>query len=203
MNKYSHITPTNRLIGFDLINKTPTIASTCTLISEKLTVEANKLNQYYDDIRFLLTGVIGLDTLNMDSSIKKGTLRDGAAYDYCSEYVHKPHKFLDRNSLYNKLSKAKNDQNFWKSLKTIDAIELDYKVFPVSSNGSIGISAMLLPLQDFLTNDVIHELVDFMNQEGLTLYVIMTSYKCTDTNALNKQVFILTITHSLTHSLTV
>ena len=205
MNKYSHIAPSRRLIGFDLRNKTPTIASTCTLVSEKLSSEANKSNQYYDDVRFLLTGVIGLDTLNMDSSIKKGTPRDGAAYEYCSEYLHTPHKFMDRDSLYSELSQAKTDRLFWQSLKVADAVALDYKVFPVSSDRDVGISAMLLPLQEFLTSESIKELVDYMNSEGLALYVIMTSYKgeaVAHAETSNKQVFIRFYSLIFTCSLT-
>jgi len=202
MNQYNHITSTNRLIGFDAVAKTPTVASTCTIISEKLSLESDKMNPYNDDIRLLLTGVIGLDTLNMDSSVKKGTPRDAVAYDYCSEYIHFPHKYVDRDSLYNKLSQAKNDRQFWQSLKVEDAIVLDYKMFPVSSDRHIGISAMLMPLQEFLTSERIKELTDYMSSEGLVLYAIMTSYKITtslsdtadsdsNTESLNKRVFFI------------
>ena len=208
MNQYNHIASSNRLIGYDSIKKTPTVASTCTIISEKISLESNQLNPYYDDIRYLLTGVIGLDTLNMDAGIKKGTPRDDAAYNYCSNYMHSPpNKYINRDKLYKILSEAKNDREFWRSLKVADAVALDYKVFPVSKNRNIGISAMLLPLQEFLTHESMKELLSYMNNEGLILYAIMTSYNnaesrsssdSTDTNSLTetlkKQVFTSLIT---------
>ena len=120
----SYLSASVREIEFDMINKKPEVASTCTIIAEKYLQKEN-IGALNEDIATLLISVIAIDSLNMDPTQKRGTSRDLNALTSLQLLF----PTVQRDRLYNLLINAKTDPMFWESLSAKDAIRLDFKDF--------------------------------------------------------------------------
>ncbi|CAB9502818.1 prune homolog (Drosophila) [Seminavis robusta] len=151
-------------------NDKATVASTCTLIAERLLQQQKQNsnnNKYHPTVATLLLGTILLDSVNMIPAAGKGTPRDAtaiqnllentdwslstsaakAAWSNNNDNDGRP----DTTQLFESLQAAKFDPAFWNGLSVPDALRLDYKRFSTSKNGTVfGASAVLLPMADFI-----------------------------------------------------
>jgi len=145
-------------------NGVATVASTCTLITERLFQNQN--NRPIDaSLGLLLLGVILLDSVNMLPEAGKGTARDEEAIQlllqhtdwttYCDKLKTTPPSLVDetimkkifpniddgnckpdRTALFETLSNAKNDPKLWSVLSVNDCLRIDYKRFIVPEQSS-------------------------------------------------------------------
>ena len=165
MGYYPHVSGLMRNIAFEKDHATA--GSCCTLIAEKYLSEYPDLLD--ENISTLLLGVILLDTVNMCPKMNKGTPRDLDIVNILKQKCK-----IDSTDLYNKLTNAKYDMNFWLGLSAENAFRLDFKSFR-STNSSVGISAVLLPLKDLIIKKDFQEFV----KSHLQLYeyfVVMSFY---------------------------
>ena len=195
-----------RSIAFE--NGIATVASTCTLVTERLFY--NQLNDTTIDasLGLLLLGVILLDSVNMLPAAGKGTQRDEEAIQlllqhtdwtsYCERVKTNPPSLVDettmkrifpniedgncmpdRTTLFETLSNAKNDPQFWSELSVNDCLRIDYKKFtvPIKSSqsiSSIGLSSVLLDMDSLLGKDnFIDDLTSYMPSSRVDLFGIM------------------------------
>ena len=146
-------------------NGVATVASTCTLITERLFKNQSNDTTIDASLGLLLLGVILLDSVNMLSEAGKGTPRDEAAIQlllqhtdwttYCEKVKATPPSLVDattmkrifpnieedncipdRTALFEVLSSAKNDPKFWSELSVNDCLRIDYKKFIVPPDQS-------------------------------------------------------------------
>lgn len=172
-----------RLIAFDAVSKSALVGSTCTLVAEKFSSSPN----LDATISTLLMGVIGLDTMNMDPKIAKGTARDRVVYEDLQRRAKDIIK--DPTAFYNTLVNAKTDISYWRQLLPADALRLDYKRFEknkgttseavASSTGTdihpFGMSSVLLPVYELLNNEGFADsALEIINQQGLDYLAIMS-----------------------------
>jgi exopolyphosphatase len=143
------------------------VASTCTLVAERLLAAGAADKTIPADLSFALLAVILLDTVNMSPAAGKGTARDEHAMTALVQQTDWSSMLLpnsgairdffttdgepDKTKLYDYLSQSKFDVEFWKSLSVTDALRLDYKQFTTAPSGdAFGAASVLLPLSDFL-----------------------------------------------------
>ena len=191
----------NRIIAFH--EGFATVASTCTLVAEKLfrSIETNATVDR--SLGLSLLGVILLDSVNMLPEAGKGTSRDEAAIeallkqtDWSATSKRSPNlvdektmiKIFpsgkdaapDRTALFDALSGAKFDPKFWQGMSAKDCLRVDYKKFLVgggSSVQSIGISTVLLDMNSVLNKQHFHSMMaDFVAAENVDLFGVMTMY---------------------------
>ena len=149
------------------------VASTCTLVAERLkALQTGTSKKYPATLSTLLLGAILLDSVNMIPQAGKGTPRDAAAIqdlltrtDWTSmkssnqeaveAWWEKDSEHPDTTRMFDSLQAAKFDPAFWNGLSVVDALRLDYKRFSTTSAQDkaviFGASAVLLPMQDFLS----------------------------------------------------
>ena len=191
----------NRIIAFH--EGFATVASTCTLVAEKL-FQAIGTNASVDrSLGLSLLGVILLDSVNMLPEAGKGTPRDEAAIEALLKQTNwsatskRSPNLVDettlikifpngrdaapnRTALYDVLSGAKFDPKFWQGMSAKDCFRVDYKKFPVvggSSVKSIGISTVLLDMNSVLEKKQFHSaMADFVGAENVDLFGVMTMY---------------------------
>jgi len=193
-----------RSISFE--NGRATVASTCTLVTERLFQNQNDTT-IDASLGLLLLGVILLDSVNMVPEAGKGTQRDEAAIQlllqhtdwttYCDKLKTNPPSLVDettmkrifpnledggcipdRTALFEILSSAKNDPQFWSELSVNDCLRIDYKKFMVpdeeSPVSSIGLSSVLLDMDSILAKDnFIDDLTSYMASSEVELFGIM------------------------------
>jgi exopolyphosphatase len=165
------VTGANRDIAFDTASARALVGSACTLIAERHLPVVGSIGSMSEEVARLLLGVIALDTFDMDPIVNKGTARDEQAMD-ALQLLTPSHS---RRDLFLMLKEAKIDLLFWRGLSAADAIALDYKMFLSGSNYRIGISSVLLPVEEFLTkSDVYTSVLDIFKNENLSLFVAMT-----------------------------
>ena len=92
----------------------------------------------------LLEGAILLDTLNLSATSNKTTEEDVAAVRWLEEWRMAS---LSRQGLFERLSHAKFDGAFWRSLSVEEVLEYDYKQWRVGGV-VLGWSAALMPLRE-------------------------------------------------------
>jgi exopolyphosphatase len=174
------------------------VASTCTLVVERLRANANDSVRVPAPLSVLLLGVILLDSVNMAPSAGKGTDRDADAINFLLETTDWSalsskararlmrsgnHAAPHTDTFFNSLQNAKFDLAFWSALNVRDALRLDFKLFnPSSSHSSLakpfGISTVLMPLTEFTRKaDIIAQIRSFMSEQDLDLLGVM----CTST----------------------
>ena len=126
------------------------MGSCCTLIASLLRSSAQLTPASLADCAALLEGAILLDTLNLSSANNKTTEEDVAAVRWLEEQRHftpsqqelfKSHTpsqqelfnshTLSQQELFNRLSGAKYDEAFWRSLTTEEVLAYDYKQWSV------------------------------------------------------------------------
>ena len=212
---HEQVTDNKRLIAFE--NGAATVASTCTLVTERL---FNSTISIIDgSLGLALLGVILLDSVNMLPAAAKGTLRDEKAIQlllqqtdwttYCEKVIKtkhsssslvdatmiakifpnnkdttaqgKPSCSPDRTALFNILSGAKNDPQFWSELSVTDCLRIDYKKFQVTQTSelslvkSIGLSSVLLDMDGIIAKDhFINDLTSFVSMSDVDLFGILT-----------------------------
>ena len=202
---HEYVDSDKRSIAFE--NGRATVASTCSLITERLFQNQN--DTIDASLGLLLLGVILLDSVNMLPAAGKGTQRDETAIQlllqhtdwtsYCEKVKTNPPSLVDettmkrifpnmedgnctpdRTALFEVLSSAKNDPQFWSELSVNDCLRIDYKKFIVpnkssqSSISSIGLSSVLLGMDNLLVKDnFIDDLTSYMASSGVDLFGIM------------------------------
>ena len=187
--EHSHVQGDLRNVAFQ--DNHALVASTCTLIAERLFASDAAKPPYDFSLSISLLGVILLDTVNMRPEAGKGTARDQSAID---TLVHETdwstlatsrnqHDLLDTDSgmidtdkLFHLLSESKFNVDFWKSLSVKDALRLDYKRFQADGDNAFGASSILLNLDLFLAKDnSIEEIQSFMTQANVPLLAVLSS----------------------------
>ena len=149
------------------------MGSCCTLIASLLRSSAQLTPASLADCAALLEGAILLDTLNLSSANNKTTEEDVAAVRWLEEQRHftpsqqeleshtpsqqelNSHTLsqllnshtLSQQELFNRLSGAKYDEAFWRSLTTEEVLEYDYKQWSVRGR-VLGWSVALMPLRE-------------------------------------------------------
>ncbi|KAL3775091.1 hypothetical protein ACHAWO_000771 [Cyclotella atomus] len=194
----------NRIIAFE--DGLATVASTCTLVAEKLfrVIEPSALIDR--SLGLVLLGVILLDSVNMLPEAGKGTPRDKEAIqtllkrtDWTSIANRPPPTLIDdaaldkiftngrdaqpdRPALFDALSGAKFDPKFWQGMSAQDCLRIDYKRFPVtdSSVRSIGISTVLIDMKSFLEKQNLQQVMaDYVESENVDIFGVMSMH-CND-----------------------
>jgi exopolyphosphatase len=187
---------TARQIAFCDDTSKALVASTCTLVAERLKAIWDPHTSYPVSIGVLLLGVILLDSVNMLPAAGKGTPRDSAAIQTLLDKTNwqdlspraaellkvsssssssgKP----DTQAFFDSLQNAKFDPSFWKSLSVRDALRLDYKRFSTENSGkSFGVATVLLPMNDFLVKpNVVESLQEYMQQADVDFLGVMLTY---------------------------
>jgi exopolyphosphatase len=156
------------------------VASTCTLITERWTGRTTGST----DLALALLGVLLLDTVNSSPSAGKLTIRDTAAMnkllqqtDWTSlpEFLVHGTNQLDTTRLFDHLSNAKFDVDFWQTLSVNDALRLDYKRFEATTNHIFGVSSVLLPMRDFVEkHDLMKQLKDYLTWHQIPILLVMS-----------------------------
>lgn len=191
----------NRVIAFD--KGLATVASTCTLVAERLLRALGPTASIDQSLGLVLLGVILLDSVNMLPEAGKGTPRDETAIQALlnrtawSTYAKRsptlvgddalnkifPYgrdKIPDRTALFDALSGAKFDPMFWQEMSASDCLRIDYKRFPVEGESlvqAIGMSTVLLDMKSVLAKQNFHStMADFVSAEDIDIFGVMTMH---------------------------
>jgi exopolyphosphatase len=197
-----------RTIAFDNHESRALVASTCTLVVERMRAMAWPL-PYAATVSLLLLGVILLDSVDMAPSAGKGTARDQAAIDWLLHHtdwstlsestqsqIMNDNKdddttcpTINTTRLFQGLQQAKFDPVFWHGLSVRDALRLDYKAFGVIPSGSddsqrhttFGLSTVLMPLHAFSSKDMVHTHIHaFMDEHAIDLLGVLLAFTSSD-----------------------
>ena len=168
------------------------MGSCCTLIASLLRSSAQLTPASLADCAALLEGAILLDTLNL-SSTNKTTEEDVAAVRWLEEQRHftpsqqelfKSHTpsqllnshtpsqllnshTLSQQELFNRLSGAKYDEAFWRSLTTEKVLAYDYKQWSVRGR-VLGWSVALMPLREVVGREGFEDVLEaFARRQGV------------------------------------
>lgn len=173
------------------------VASTCTLVAERLLHGIAAPPPPPAPLALLLLGVILLDSINLAPAAGKATPRDAAAVrallertdwqaGLCDEArrvlqleQHRPNP----TALFDALQSAKFAPAFWKSLTVRDALRLDYKNFAYDdeTGASFGVSTVLLSLDDFFATDgVVQGMCAYREHVNVDLLGVMLASTTTD-----------------------
>jgi exopolyphosphatase len=193
----------NRIIAFE--DGVATVASTCTLVAEKMFRIIEPSASIDRSLGLLLLGVILLDSVNMLPEAGKGTARDKEAIQTLlnrtdwKSITKRPPALVDdaaldkifpngrdaqpdKTALFDALSGAKFDPKFWKAMSAKDCLRIDYKRFPVADSTvrSIGISTVLMDMKSFLEKQNFQEAMsDFVESESIDILGVMSMH-CND-----------------------
>lgn len=168
--KYPSIVGKSRRIAFNHTTGVETAGSTCTLIAESILLPSVDCDSHGDsgscvgsdekkenkdpvimpELARLLSGVILLDTSNMNKDVGKGKIRDEIMLQkllpLASVEIEGLMEF-ERETVFKALKGAKTDPEFWKSMAAADMLRLDYKEFRVQSKGGgeskLGMASMV------------------------------------------------------------
>ena len=190
----------NRVIAFD--KGLATVASTCTLVAERLLRELGSAS-IDRSLGLVLLGVILLDSVNMLPEAGKGTPRDESAIqalmnrtDWSTSPKRSPtlvgddalkkifpngkDTMPDRTALFDALSGAKFDPKFWQEMSARDCLRIDYKRFSVEGESlvqAIGMSTVLLDVRSVLAKQHFHStMADFVSAEDVDIFGVMTMH---------------------------
>lgn len=168
------------------------MGSCCTLIASLLRSSAQLTPASLADCAALLEGAILLDTLNL-SSTNKTTEEDVAAVRWLEEQrhftpsqqeleshtpsqqelnSHTPSQLLNSHTLsqqelFNRLSGAKYDEAFWRSLTTEKVLAYDYKQWSVRGT-VLGWSVALMPLREVVGREGFEDVLEaFARRQGV------------------------------------
>ena len=168
------------------------MGSCCTLIASLLRSSAQLTPASLADCAALLEGAILLDTLNL-SSTNKTTEEDVAAVRWLEEQrhftpsqqeleshtpsqqelnSHTPSQLLNSHTLsqqdlFNRLSGAKYDEAFWRSLTTEKVLAYDYKQWSVRGT-VLGWSVALTPLREVVGREGFEDVLEaFARRRGV------------------------------------
>ena len=162
------------------------MGSCCTLIASLLRSSAQLTPASLADCAALLEGAILLDTLNLSSANNKTTEEDVAAVRWLEEQrqftpsqqelfnSHTPSQqelfnshTLSQQELFNRLSGAKYDEAFWRSLTTEEVLAYDYKQW--SARGMVlGWSVALMPLREVVGQEGFEDVLEaFARRQGV------------------------------------
>eukprot|EP01040_Poterioochromonas_malhamensis_P012341 gene12341-13494_t len=179
-----------RVIAFDAESKAALVASTCTIIEEKLQDVLRSENallqeKLLQEVQHLLLGVILIDSLNMSPKAGKGTPRDEKAIEHL--LTQRSYTQEQREELFQLLISAKNSKTFWNEISFINCLRFDYKLFLNDlKTKRVGYSSVLLPINEFLNklqsplpHQPIEQLEYFYSSQGenLDLLVILSFYE--------------------------
>jgi exopolyphosphatase len=188
-----------RVIAFE--NGHATVASTCTLVTERLfhqiTMSDSSERKIDGALGLSLLGVILLDSINMLPEAKRGTPRDDDAihqllqhtdWSSCADIVPSlmDEATLDkifpngrcnmpnRNALFYTLIGAKSDPKFWLEMTAMNCLRIDYKKFIVNKRSSIGLSSVIITMDDLLGKDGLFEsMKEFIASEDVNLFGVL------------------------------
>ncbi|KAM7453360.1 hypothetical protein BLSTO_05894, partial [Blastocystis sp. subtype 1] len=168
------------------------VGSCCTLIASLLRSSAQLTPASLADCAALLEGAILLDTLNL-SSTNKTTEEDVAAVRWLEEQrhftpsqqeleshtpsqqelnSHTPSQLLNSHTLsqqelFHRLSGAKYDEAFWRSLTTEEVLAYDYKQWSVRGT-VLGWSVALMPLREVVGREGFEDVLEaFARRRGV------------------------------------
>ncbi|KAL7548121.1 hypothetical protein ACHAWF_011454, partial [Thalassiosira exigua] len=142
----------NRIVAFE--DGRATVASTCTLVTERLLKSIESDAAVDGRLGLILLGVILLDSVNMLPAAGKGTPCDQTAISALLErtdwsslegmvptlldaralgkvFPQGTGRAPDQTGLFEALSGAKNDPKFWDEMSGTDCLRIDYKLFSV------------------------------------------------------------------------
>ena len=160
------------------------MGSCCTLIASLLRSSAQLTPASLADCAALLEGAILLDTLNLSSTNNKTTEEDVAAVRWLEEQRHfTPSQLLNSHTpsqqelfnshtlsqqeLFNRLSGAKYDEAFWRSLTTEKVLAYDYKQWSVRGT-VLGWSVALTPLREVVGREGFEDVLEaFARRRGV------------------------------------
>lgn len=169
------------------------MGSCCTLIASLLRSSAQLTPASLADCAALLEGAILLDTLNLSSANNKTTEEDVAAVRWLEEQrhftpsqqeleshtpsqqelnSHTPSQLLNSHTLsqqdlFNRLSGAKYDEAFWRSLTTEEVLAYDYKQWSVRGT-VLGWSVALMPLREVVGREGFEDVLEaFARRQGV------------------------------------
>ena len=168
------------------------MGSCCTLIASLLRSSAQLTPVSLTDCAALLEGAILLDTLNLSAN-NKTTEEDVAAVRWLEEQrhftpsqqeleshtpsqqelnSHTPSQLLNSHTLsqqelFNRLSGAKYDEAFWRSLTTEEVLAYDYKQWSVRGR-VLGWSVALMPLREVVGREGFEDVLEaFARRQGV------------------------------------
>lgn len=160
------------------------MGSCCTLIASLLRSSAQLTPASLADCAALLEGAILLDTLNLSSANNKTTEEDVAAVRWLEEQRHFTPSQQELEShtpsqqelnshtpsqqeLFNRLSGAKYDEAFWRSLTTEKVLAYDYKQWSVRGT-VLGWSVALTPLREVVGREGFEDVLEaFARRRGV------------------------------------
>ena len=198
-----------RIVAFE--NGHATVASTCTLVAERIfqatTLGTNQQSTIDGTLGLLLLGVILLDSVNMLPAAGKGTARDEDAMQMLLKqtnwtsfetvvpslvdatalgkiFPNGRSAMPDRTALFEVLSGAKTDPQYWLDLSVTDCLRIDYKKFIVSPppgtssspllGSSIGLSSVLIDMDSLSSKDNFQkDLEAFVASSGVDLFGVL------------------------------
>uniref|UniRef100_A0AAV1VB57 DHHA2 domain-containing protein n=1 Tax=Peronospora matthiolae TaxID=2874970 RepID=A0AAV1VB57_9STRA len=165
------------------------VASTCTLVAEKMDAAVVR-HPAYPVLSTMLLGVIALDSINFDPKAKRVTSRDVQAAQQLKEKA-----FATKEELFTWLQAEKFNVERWKAFTLADCLRVDYKEFEFGTAGNdvkrVGISAVLVDIEAFVrkVDDAValrNELSAFCKQNDLA-FVLVMSLSMTSDNQRQRQ----------------
>ena len=182
--EHAHVVGARRDIAFDAERGRELVGSACTLIAERalgpITIDPRSAKgsgeqgstiEVDGELAMLLSGVILLDTSNMDPTVDKGRPRDDSALSRLLQAAQAEVAARGgREAMYVELQGAKSSPEFWTDLSAADALRLDYKRFQVEPNLKgeedsarerprprfLGMSSLILPVSSLLDKPDVH-----------------------------------------------
>jgi exopolyphosphatase len=189
-----------RIIAFE--DGQATVASTCTLVAERLFQSLDPTTKIDGALGIVLLGTILLDSVNMLPEAGKGTARDADGIQHllkrtdwssCANttptlvdaatlgkiFPNGRDNSPDTTTFFEVLSNAKFDPKFWYGMSVMDCLRIDYKKF--TANGplvrSIGLSSVLMDMDSIMDKENFHEdMANYMSKEGVDLFGILSLY---------------------------
>ncbi|DAZ97719.1 TPA: hypothetical protein N0F65_009618 [Lagenidium giganteum] len=123
------------------------VGSSCTLVAENL-FKNEALKQkptIHALLSTMLLAVIAVDTINFSPSAKKVTPRDIAAAATLQTTA-----FASKEALFEWLHAEKFNLEHWGNFSLLNCLQCDYKEFVLSTGTKYGVSAILIPLDQFV-----------------------------------------------------
>lgn len=146
------------------------VGSACTLVAERFLVHRAAEALLADGaVATLLSGVILLDTLDMDPVAAKGTARDAAALDALL-----PRVSVGRRELFTQLQNAKLDPSWWTELNVAQCLGYDYKQGEAAGGVAFGMSSVLVSIEALTSKPGFSAAVSaFMAERGISVLAVM------------------------------
>lgn len=170
MDARAHLSASVREIAF--ADGQALVASTCTLVAEKLLAQATR-SAHHALHATLLLAVMALDSVNFNPSAKKVTPRDVAAASSLDSAA-----CASADALFAWLQAEKFNPEHWAAFSLLNCLQCDFKECATDTGGLVGVSAVLIDIARFAlkvptADALVAQLEAFAASNDLTFVLVM------------------------------